>query len=214
MLRALIISIAMLFISIPAAWAENVTHIFAFGDSLTAGYGLPIEDGFTSNLETALNAQGLQAKVINAGVSGDTSSGGLARLAWVVDALEHKPDLAILELGANDGLRAIDPSLTRKNLAAMIEAFQSRGIKVLLTGMLAPPNLGPDYGAEFDTMYPELAEAYGVALYPFFLDGVAADPTLNQADGIHPNAEGVDIIVERITPYILPLLKEDAKISP
>jgi len=213
MLRALIISWAMLFISIPTAWAENVTHIFAFGDSLTAGYGLPAEDGFTNKLEEALNAKGVSVKVINAGVSGDTSSGGLARLAWVVDALDKKPDLAILELGANDGLRAIDPALTHKNLGAMIEAFQARGIKVLLAGMFAPPNLGPDYSAEFDAMYPNLAKTYDVALYPFFLDGVAADPSLNQADGIHPNAQGVDIIVERMTPYILPLLKEDAKIS-
>jgi acyl-CoA thioesterase-1 len=213
MLRMFTISWFALFIVFSPASADEVIRIFAFGDSLTAGYGLAPQDGFTAQLETHLKDQGLNAQVINAGVSGDTSSGGRARLAWVVDALEAKPDLAILELGANDGLRGIDPAVTRKNLDAMIEAFQARDIPILLTGMLAPPNLGPDYESEFNTMYPELAKDHDVALYPFFLDGVAANPELNQEDGIHPNEHGVDIIVERLTPYILRSLGKSGHIS-
>lgn len=213
MLRMFTISWFALFIAFSPASAEDATRIFAFGDSLTAGYGLAPQDGFTARLEAHLKSEGLNAQVINAGVSGDTSSGGQARLAWVVDALEAKPDLAILELGANDGLRGIDPSVTRKNLTAMIEAFQTRDIPVLLTGMLAPPNLGPEYESEFNAMYPELAKDHDIALYPFFLDGVAANPDLNQEDGIHPNEQGVDIIVERITPYILRSLDKSGHIS-
>ena len=201
----LVIACAALFIS-SLAYADDKITVFAFGDSLTAGYGLPPGEGFTAQLEAKLQEKHQNIQVINAGVSGDTTSGGKSRLAWVIDSLVKQPDIAILELGANDGLRAIDPDITRKNLAWIIEAFQSRNIPILLTGMLAPPNLGSDYGNQFNAVFPELAKEYDVDFYPFFLEGVAADPGLNQADGIHPNAQGVSIIVERITPYVLDTL--------
>ena len=179
------------------------TVIVAFGDSLTAGYGLPPEDAFPARLEAHLKRQRPDARVINAGVSGDTTSGGLARLDW---ALSDRPDVVIVELGANDALRGIAPSLTRANLDRILARLVKRGTKVLLTGMRAPPNLGRDYGAEFAAIFPDLAAKHGVALYPFFLEGVAAEPSLNQHDGIHPNAEGVALIVERLAPYLLKLI--------
>lgn len=187
----------------PAA-AEKL-RILAFGDSLTAGYGLPSEDGFVAQLQRALDEVGAEATVLDGGVSGDTTAGGLARLDW---ALGDDPDLVILELGANDGLRGIDPAETRANLDAMLTRLKEAGTVVLLAGMLAPPNLGPEYGAEFNRIYPELAEAHGVALYPFFLDGVAAEPALNQSDGIHPSAEGVAVIVQRILPYVMKAIEQ------
>ncbi|WCL54907.1 arylesterase [Gimibacter soli] len=182
----------------------------AFGDSLTAGYGLPAGQGFTDRLQVWLRENGLpEAKVINAGVSGDTSSGGRSRLEWALAGVPGgKPDLVILELGANDGLRGVTPTITRENLTAMVAAFKEKEIPILLAGMLAPPNLGPDYAAVFNPIYPTLAEQDGVTLYPFFLDGVAADPTLNQSDGMHPNEEGVAIIVSKIGPEVLKLLTE------
>ncbi|GIX17352.1 MAG: arylesterase [Rhodothalassiaceae bacterium] len=176
--------------------------ILGFGDSLMAGYGLDPADGFTAQLEAALRAEGLAVTVINAGVSGDTTSAGRARLAWVLDGLDRRPDLVLLELGANDALRGIDPAITRANLEAMLTLLAERNLRVLLIGMRAPPNLGPDYRARFDAIHPELAARFGVCLYPFFLDGVAADPALNQADGIHPNAAGVREIVARIAPVV------------
>lgn len=184
--------------------------IMAFGDSLTAGYGLPAGQGFTDRLQVWLRENGLpEAKVINAGVSGDTSSGGRSRLEWALAGVPGgKPDLVILELGANDGLRGVDPVITRENMAAMVEAFKAKDIPVLLAGMLAPPNLGPDYAAVFNPIYPTLAEQDGVTLYPFFLDGVAADPSLNQSDGMHPNEKGVEIIVSKIGPEVVKLLTE------
>ncbi len=177
--------------------------ILAFGDSLVAGFGLGTRDGFTARLEAALKAKGVNARVVNAGLSGDTSAGGLARLDW---ALEPKPDFAIVELGANDGLRGLDPAQTRANLDAILTKLKAKGVPVLFAGMYAPPNMGPDYGKAFNALYPELARKHGVAFYPFFLDGVAADPSLNQPDGIHPNAKGVDVIVERIFPYVIKLI--------
>lgn len=177
--------------------------ILAFGDSLVAGFGLGTRDGFTARLEAALKAKGVNARVANAGLSGDTSAGGLARLDW---ALEPKPDFAIVELGANDGLRGLDPAQTRANLDAILTKLKAKGVPVLFAGMYAPPNMGPDYGKAFNALYPELARKHGVAFYPFFLDGVAADPSLNQPDGIHPNAKGVDVIVERIFPYVIKLI--------
>jgi len=180
-------------------------RILALGDSLTAGYGLAPEDGFVAQLQRALDDAGLDVQVLDGGVSGDTTAGGLARLDW---ALADAPDAVILELGANDGLRGLDPAATRANLDAMLTRLGQAGKPVLLTGMLAPPNLGPEYGAEFNRIYPELAEAHGVALYPFFLDGVAAEPALNQDDGIHPNAEGVRIIVERLLPRLRDLITQ------
>jgi acyl-CoA thioesterase-1 len=182
--------------------AETPT-ILAFGDSLIAGYGLASRDGFTAKLEAALRAKGFEVRVINGGLSGDTSAGGLARLDW---ALEPKPDFAIVELGGNDGLRGLDPAQTRANLDAILTKLKARGVPALFAGMYAPPNLGPDYGKAFNALYPELAEKHGVLFYPFFLDGVAADPALNQPDGIHPNAKGVDVIVERILPHVLKLI--------
>jgi acyl-CoA thioesterase-1 len=186
------------------AMAEQTFSIVALGDSLTAGYGLPREDAFTTRLEQRLKANGLNVEVVNAGVSGDTSKGGLARIDWSV------PDgsgLVIVELGANDALRGISPAATAKNLDAIIARLRQRGIGVLLTGMLAPPNMGKDYETAFNAIYPELAEKHGVELYPFFLDGVVADPQLNQADGIHPNAAGTAVIVERLSPTVDKLVR-------
>ncbi len=183
----------------PGVAAAEPTRILALGDSLTAGYGLERTDSFPVQLQRALNRQGIDAVVSNAGVSGDTSAGGRARLAWV---LAEKPALAIIELGANDGLRGLDPETTFANLDAILGQLREAGVAVLLTGMQAPPNLGRDYGRAFADLYPRLAAKHGVVLYPFFLDGVAADPALNQDDAIHPNAMGVAVIVKRIVPYV------------
>ncbi|GGF54133.1 arylesterase [Terasakiella brassicae] len=182
------------------AWADDF-KILALGDSLTAGYGLDQNQGFTVQLQQSLNHNfpDRDIKVMNGGVSGDTTKGGLARLNW---ALVDNPDMVIVELGANDGLRGLDPKLTEKNLDGILQNLKDRGMKVLLTGMLAPPNLGGDYGQEFNAIYPRLAKKHGVALYPFFLEGVAGIADLNQEDGIHPNADGVAIIVERLLPHI------------
>jgi acyl-CoA thioesterase I len=173
--------------------------IVGFGDSLMAGFGLGPGQGFTDRLQAALRAKGHDVTVANAGVSGDTSSGGLARLDWSV------PDgtqLVILELGANDMLRGVSPAITEKNLDDMLTRLKQRKIAVLLAGMRAAPNLGADYQNAFDGVFPKLAEKYGVPLYPFFLDGVAGYPDLELKDGLHPNAKGVDIMVERILPTV------------
>jgi acyl-CoA thioesterase-1 len=185
-----------------AAQTKPLT-LLAFGDSLVAGFGLGSRDGFTAKLEAALKAKGIEARVVNAGLSGDTSAGGLARLEW---ALDPKPDFAIVELGANDGLRGLDPAQTRANLDAILTKLKAKGVPVLFAGMYAPPNMGPDYAKPFNALYPELAQKHGVAFYPFFLEGVAANAALNQPDGIHPNAKGVDIIVERMLPHVLKLI--------
>ncbi|MEM1021360.1 MAG: arylesterase [Pseudomonadota bacterium] len=190
---------------------EDGPLIVAFGDSLTAGYGLGPGEAFPNQLEAALKANGYPNAVVkNAGVSGDTSSGGRSRMAWNLSALPRSPDLLILELGANDALRGILPERTRENVDAMLKTLTERGIPVLLTGMLAPPNLGEEYGADFNSIYPDLAKAHEVPLYPFFLDGVAADPALNQDDGIHPTKEGVAIIVDRILAKVLDALSGSA----
>ncbi|MEM9470384.1 MAG: arylesterase [Pseudomonadota bacterium] len=186
------------------AFAETPFSIVALGDSLTAGYGLPPEDAFTTRLEQRLKQNGLNVEVVNAGVSGDTSKGGLARVDWSVP---DGSDLVIVELGANDALRGISPAETAKNLDAIVTRLKQRGISVLLAGMLAPPNMGKEYEDAFNAIYPELAEKHGVELYPFFLDGVAADPKLNQADGIHPNAAGTGVIVERLSPMVDKLVR-------
>lgn len=186
------------------ARAEPV-RLLALGDSLTAGYGLAAPDSFTVQLERALRAEGLDVTVINAGVSGDTSAGGKARLDW---SLADNPQAAIVELGANDGLRGLDPVQTQANLNDIVARLTSRGVKVLLTGMLAPPNLGRDYGTRFAAVYPAVAKERGIRLYPFFLDGVAGQADLNQADGIHPNPEGVRIVVARILPAVRALLAD------
>ncbi len=174
------------------------------GTSLTQGYGLPPGTEIPAVLQARLRTAGVDATVINAGVSGDTSAGGLARLDW---SLADRPNAAIVELGSNDALRGIDPRDTRKNLAAILAKLKAAHVAVLMMGMQAPRNLGPEFAAQFDPIYPTLAKQFGVALYPFVLDGVALNPKLNQADGIHPNPAGVAIIVERIFPYVLKLVK-------
>ncbi len=179
------------------AQARDV-HVLAFGDSLTAGYGLPRQQGFAPQLEDTLRRNGIRAHVTNAGVSGNTAGQGRARLKWTLDGLKVKPDLAIVALGANDMLRGLPPSHTREDLDAILAEFKRRDIPVVLAGMLAPPNLGPEYAAEFEPMFPDLAREHGVILYPFFLEGVAAERHLNQEDGIHPTAAGVEEIVDRI----------------
>ena len=194
--------LAGLLLAAPAAIAGE-TRILALGDSLTAGYGLAFEDGFAAQLEAALGARGLDVRIVDAGVSGDTTAGGLARLEWI---LYDGADAVIVELGANDALRGIDPAASRANLDRILATLGERGIPALLAGMAAPRNLGADYVASFDAMYPELAGTHGAILYPFFLDGVAGVPSLNQLDGIHPNARGVAVIVEGILPYVLRLL--------
>ena len=190
----------------PARAAGPLT-LLALGDSLTAGYGLPQDRGFTAQLQAALADSGRNVRVINGGVSGDTTAGGLARLDWALGAAgPNGPDAVLLELGANDGLRGLPPEDTRRNLDAILARLAERRIPVLVAGMLAPPNLGRRYGAAYNALFPDLAEAHGVPLYPFFLDGVAAQPDLNQDDGIHPNAEGVAVVVERILPSVQALL--------
>lgn len=176
------------------------------GDSLTAGYGLPVADALPTRLQARLEEQGLAVRIRNAGVSGDTTAGGRARLAW---SLAEQPDAVIVALGGNDGLRGIDPAETRANLDAILTELDRRGVKALLAGMVAPPNLGRDYGRAFDRVFPALAEKHGVAFYPFLLAGVAARPRLNQPDGIHPNAEGVAVIVERLAPHVRRLIAGD-----
>jgi acyl-CoA thioesterase I len=183
--------------------AERPVNIVAFGDSLTAGYGLAPNEAFPAQLQRALDAKGLTAKVVNAGVSGDTAVGGLSRLDWSVP---DGTDAVILELGANDALRGFDPAITRKALDAMLRRFQERKISVLLCGMLAPPNMGAEYGRAFNVIYPDLAAQTGAILYPFFLAGVAADSKLNQGDGLHPTAAGVAVIVDRILPQVEQLI--------
>jgi acyl-CoA thioesterase-1 len=179
--------------------SDRPLRIVAFGDSLTAGYGLPADAAFPAKLAQALAAKGIATEIANAGVSGDTTSGGLARLDW---SIPDGTEAVILELGANDALRGVDPKLARSALETMLERLKTRHIPVLLAGMLAPRNMGPDYGAAFDAIYPDLAKKYGAILYPFFLDGVAADPKLNQRDGLHPTAAGVDVIVAKILPAV------------
>ena len=183
----------------PGVAAAEPMRILALGDSLTAGHGLERRDSFPVQLERALIEAGIDAVVSNAGVSGDTSAGGRARLAWV---LAEKPHVAIVELGANDGLRGLDPATTFANLDAIVARLKEAGVAVLLTGMQAPPNLGREYGRAFAGLYARLAAKHGVVLYPFFLDGVATVPALNQDDAIHPNADGVAVIVKRIVPYV------------
>ncbi|NQW09570.1 MAG: arylesterase [Alphaproteobacteria bacterium] len=182
--------------------AETIT-LLGFGDSLMAGYGLPQQDAFPTVLEAALQARGHDVRVLNAGVSGDTTAGGRARLGW---SLSPAPDAVILELGANDGLRGIPTEETRRNLDAILAMLADQGIPALLAGMLAPPNMGREYGVAVKAMFADLAGRYDVVFYPFFLDGVAARAELNQQDGIHPNAVGVETLVERILPSVETLI--------
>ncbi len=178
-------------------------RILAMGSSLTQGYGLPPGTELTALLQAKLKAAGIAAVVINAGVSGDTSAGGLSRLDW---SLADRPDAAIVELGSNDALRGIPPAETERNLSAILAKLKGAHVPVLLCGMKAPRNLGPQYAAQFDPIYPKLARQYGVSLYPFILDGVAMDPKLNQADGMHPNVAGEKVIADRMFPYVMKLI--------
>ncbi len=195
-----------LFAALPAtAQTARPVTIVALGDSLTAGYQLPPADAFPVKLQAALRAKGIVVTVENAGVSGDTSSGGLERLDWAVG---DGVDAVILELGANDALRGIDPAITRRNLEAIIAKLKERNIPILLTGMIAPPNMGSTYGAAFNPIFPDLAAKHGLLFDPFFLEGVAAERELNLADGMHPNGRGVDVIVRRILPKVEELIAQ------
>lgn len=192
-LRVLIFVMAL----VPASVRAETISLVGFGDSLMAGYQLPAADAFPARLEKALREKGYDIAIANAGVSGDTSSGGLARIDWSV------PDGAkgvILELGANDALRGIPPEQTEKNLRDMIVRLQARGISVLLAGILAPPNMGDDYAARFNPIFPKLAADYGIPLYGFFLDGVVTEASLKLEDGMHPNADGVGVMVDKFLP--------------
>jgi len=196
--------LAMVLVGSARAYAGEAKIVLALGDSLTAGYGLDQPDAFPVQLQSALVALGVDVQVVNGGVSGDTSAGGRSRLQWL---LSSPVDAVIVELGANDGLRGLDPAQTRDNLDWIMATLKKRQIPTLITGMLAPPNLGEDYGAEFNAIYPDLAQKYAALYDAFFLEGVAADPALNQKDGIHPNAAGVAVIVKRLAPQVQDLLQ-------
>jgi len=200
--RKAIIALALL---LPFASQAAPIRLLILGDSLSAGYGLAHADGFEAQLAAALRASGHDVRIVDGAVSGDTSAGGLARLDW---ALGDGADAAIVELGANDGLRGIDPAVTEKNLTAILDALAARHIPVLLTGMYAMPNLGPDYAAAFRAVFDRLGTRLGVLYDPFFLDGVATVPELNQPDRLHPNPEGVQRIVARLLPLVERLLAE------
>lgn len=191
-------------LSLASASLADTIKIVGFGDSLMAGYQLPPDDAFPNKLQAALKAKGHDVEIANAGVSGDTTSGGLARLDWSVP---DGTELVILELGANDMLRGLSPDITEKNLDTMLTALKARNINVVLAGMFAAPNLGSDYQQAFDAIFPRLAQKHGVPLIPFFMEGVAATPSLQLEDGMHPNAAGVDRMVENALPVIEPLLK-------
>ncbi len=188
--------------------ADSTIRLLVFGDSLAAGYGLQSKESFPYQLEVALRKAGYDVSVINAGVSGDTSAGGLSRVEWV---LMDAPHIVIVELGANDALRGLSPSMTKENLEGILTKLQQRQVRVILAGMKAPRNLGDDYVNAFDKIYPQLSKRYNIPLVPFFLDGVALNPKLNLVDGIHPNADGVLVIVRNILPLvesvIAPLIK-------
>ena len=185
--------------------AARTIRLVVLGDSLTAGLGLPPGKAFPDRLQAALRARGWDVDVLNAGVSGDTAADGLARYDWAVPA---NADALIVELGANDMLRGLEPEATKKALSAILDKAHAARLPTLIAGMRAAPNLGAEYDRAFDVIYPALAKDHDVALYPFFLDGVAGDPKLNQADGMHPTAEGVGVIVERIAPSVEEILKQ------
>lgn len=201
-LTAILIGIAFL-ATFGAQAEQRPIKIVALGDSLMAGYGLPETASFPSRLQAALRKRGHSVEIVNAGVSGDTASGGLARLDWSVP---NDADAVILGLGANDMLRGIEPKVTRAALDSIVKRLNERNIGILLAGMVAAPNLGPDYAKEFNAIYPELAKAHDLVFYPFFLDGIAANAKLNLPDGIHPSAEGVGLIVDRLLPAAEELL--------
>jgi acyl-CoA thioesterase-1 len=198
--NSLLALLLLTFASAAAGHAQSAPIKLAMlGDSLTAGFGLSPGQAIPAQLQNALKAQGRDVVVLNHGVSGDTTAGGLGRVDWM---LGDKPDIVLVELGANDSLRALDPLEAERNLAAIIEKLQAAKISVWLAGMLAPRNFGPEYDRAFDAIYPRLADKYKVPLYPFILDGAAGQPELNQPDGLHPNAKGVAVIVEHLMPFV------------
>jgi len=190
---------------VPAAEAKDAVKVLAFGDSLSAGYGLPKKDAFPYQLELALKAQDQSISVVNGGVSGDTTAGGRSRLDWL---LSPDIDVVVIELGANDGLRGLDPALTRQNLDWILTRLKEKRKTIILSGMMAPPNLGADYGSKFNAIYPDLAKRHNITLDPFFLQDVAAIAELNQKDGIHPNAKGVKIIAHRLAGVVITVLAQ------
>lgn len=204
-LRRLVYALLLIAASAAPAAAKDV-HVLALGDSLTAGYGLAPGLGFAPQLEDRLRRNGLRAFVTDAGVSGNTAAQGRARLKWTLDGLKSKPDLAIVALGANDMLRGLPPAQTRADLDAILAELKRRGIKVLIAGMVAAPNLGGGYAAEYNRIFPDLARRHGAALYPFFLAGVAGNPSLALPDGMHPNFQGIKIMVSGIGPAVLKAL--------
>ena len=206
-MRVLLAAVAALVLVSPASAADRI--IVAFGDSLTAGLGVKPEQSYPARLEARLRAEGYGYRVVNAGVSGDTTAGGLRRVDW---ALRNKPEIVIVALGANDALRALELGSVRINLDAIIARFQKVGVRVLLAGMEVPPNYGARYAADFRAIYADIARKRGVAFMPFLLDGVAGNPALNQADGIHPTAEGYAVIADRLWPYLQPLLTREGSI--
>lgn len=201
--------VVVLSLGSPARAADPI-RILAFGDSLTAGYGLPAAETLTARLQDALNKMGRPAVVINGGVSGDTTADGLSRIDW---ALADEPQVMILALGANDMLRGIDPKSTRANLEGIIEKAKSAGVEIVLAGMLAPPNLGTEYKSAFDAIYPELAKAHSLLFMPFLLQDVAQVSDLNQGDGLHPNGEGVAVMVRNLLPYVTQAMDRAEKAS-
>jgi len=204
-IRRFLLILALVFVAgwTPRPALAEPIRILAIGDSLTAGYGLPAPDAFPARLERALKARGHDVVITNAGVSGDTTAAGLAVLDWM---LGDRPQVVMLGLGANDGLRGVDPRITRTNLDAILQRLRKEEVRTLMLGMVAPPNLGRAYGDVFNAIYPELAATHDVALMPFMLQDVATVRELNQADGIHPNRAGVDIMVRNVLPYLEPLL--------
>jgi acyl-CoA thioesterase-1 len=206
--NSLLIAILWLGLCLLEANAQTApTKLAILGDSLAAGYGVSPAQAMPARLEAALKKAGRDVTIINHGVSGDTTAGGLERIDWM---MADKPDIVIVELGGNDVLRGTDPATTERNLDAIITKLKAAGVTVWLAGMLAPRNYGSEYTQQFDGIYKRLADKHSVPLYPFFLDGVAADPALNQPDGIHPNPKGVDVIVERMLPFVTKNLDDHA----
>lgn len=198
--NSLMVLLLCLLTGIGQADAQVAPIRIAFlGDSLTAGYGVKPAEAIPARLQAALKAESRNVEILNHGVSGDTTAGGLDRVDWM---LADKPDIVVVELGANDALRAIDPATTERNLDMIVTKLKDAKVTVWLAGMLAPRNLGPQYAAQFDGIYRKLADKHGLPLYPFFLEGVAQDPALNQADGIHPNPKGVDVVVRNLLPFV------------
>jgi acyl-CoA thioesterase I len=211
-LAAAVNSLLIVLFSVASAQADApALKIAMLGDSLTAGYGVAPEQAIPARLQAALKAEGRNVTVLNHGVSGDTTAGGIDRLDWM---LGDKPDIVMVELGANDALRGIDPAVAERNLDTILSRLKQAKVTVWLIGMMAPRNLGPDYVKQFDGIYKKLADKYDVPLYPFILDGVAQDPALNQADGMHPNPQGVEVIVKHLLPFVNKNLDDDANAAP